>query len=400
MKCINPGGFLKKIFIKVWNDYQFISIFIIGIVAASLIQYVLRGQISRDMENDFIIWYTNIKHSGFPILKAGFSNYPPLYLYILYIVSVIAPNLPVVSAVKLPSLISLWGIAYFSYKFVSEIYGNRWIRLLAFLIPLFTPTLLLNCAYWGQADCIYGVFLIGGIYFLAIKKELPAFIFLGLAFSLKFQTIFIFPLVLFLILKKEVSLRYILLIPLIYLILCIPMLLIGQPFSELFYLYLYQVNNMPEMVYNAPTVFTFIPPTDQIVFLKRAGIIVGFFSVLVSFILGFIKTGQRKLSLRDIIQFGLLSSTVMIFCLPHISERYFFVPEMFAIIYAFCFPRYFYISFSIILISTFTYVNQFFGGYLVITLPQLALAMLATICALVYHYITTPAVMPMKKVIE
>lgn len=390
MREKNPGTFLKNLFVKAWNDYQFIAIFIIGIIAAALIQYVLRGQVSRDMENDFIIWYSNIKYSGFPILKAGFSNYPPLYLYVLYIISVIAPKLPVVSAIKLPSLIALWGIAYFSYKIVSEIHGNRWIRLLAFLIPLFTPTLLLNSAYWGQADCMYGVFVIGAIYYLAIKKELSAFIFLGLAFSLKFQTVLIFPLVAFMILKKEVSIRYILVIPFVYLLSIIPMLLIGQPIGELITLYIHQVTNMPGLVYNAPTVFAFIPQTDQGIFLARAGMIVGIFSILVLLAIGFIKTGQRKLSVKDIIQFGLLSSTVVVFCIPYIHERYFFVSEMLAVIYAFCFPRYFYISFSIILVSTFTYINYLYAGFLVFSLPQLALLMLVVICAQFYQYITSP----------
>jgi Gpi18-like mannosyltransferase len=297
--------------------------------------------------------------------------------------------MPVVVAIKLPSLISLWGIAFFSYKIVSEIHVNRWIRLLGFLLPLFTPTLLLNSAYWGQADCMYGVFLLGGVYFLIVKKELQAFVFLGLAFSLKFQTVFIFPLVAFLIIKKETSLRYILLIPLVYLLSLIPVLAIGQPITELLTLYFHQVTNMPGLVYNAPTVFAFIPPTGQEIFLARAGILVGVFSIVVLLIIGLIKTGDRSLSVRDIIQFGLLSSTVVVFCIPFIHERYYFIAELLAVVYAFCFPKQFYISFSIILISLFTYIKYLFGGFLVFTLPQLALCMLITICVLFYHYFFT-----------
>ena len=357
MREIHIGGLINKVFIKVRNDYQFITILFLGIIAAAMIQYVLRIQQSHDMEKYFIMWYMNIQNRGFTVLGSGISNYPPLYLYFLYIISILAPKLPIVIAVKIPSLIALWGIAFYNYKIISLLHENRWVRLLAFLIPLFTPTLLLNSAYWGQADCMYGVFVLGAVYYLMVKKKLSAFIFLGLAFSIKSQTIFIFPLVALMLLKKEVSIKYVLIIPLVYLISIIPVLMIGRPLSDLLTLYFHQVTGMPGLVYNAPTIFAFLPDTDQEMFLSRAGILVGIFSIIVLTIIGLIKTGSRPLSVRDVIEFGLLSATIVVYCLPYIHERYFFISEMLAVAYAFCFPKHYYVSFSLILIGLFTYIK-------------------------------------------
>jgi hypothetical protein len=80
MNPLTPAARVKNIFTRISKDYLYLLILILGLATAVLIQFALRGQLSRDLEDDLILWYMRIQHSGFVSLKAGFANYPPLYL--------------------------------------------------------------------------------------------------------------------------------------------------------------------------------------------------------------------------------------------------------------------------------------------------------------------------------
>lgn len=55
------------------------------------------------------------------------------------------------------------------------------------------PTVIINSAYWGQCDSMYTFFCLATLYWLRKDSFVTAFIFLGLAFSCKLQTIFFLP---------------------------------------------------------------------------------------------------------------------------------------------------------------------------------------------------------------
>jgi Gpi18-like mannosyltransferase len=73
--------------------------------------------------------------------------------------------------------------------------------LFAALAVLFTPTVILNSSFWGQADAIHTTFLLACLYFLVTRREIPAFIAFGVAVAFKLQAIFLAPLLLILLLK-------------------------------------------------------------------------------------------------------------------------------------------------------------------------------------------------------
>ena len=55
------------------------------------------------------------------------------------------------------------------------------------------PTVVINSAYWGQCDSMYTFFCLATLHWLRKDKFIAAFIFLGLAFSCKLQTVFFVP---------------------------------------------------------------------------------------------------------------------------------------------------------------------------------------------------------------
>jgi Gpi18-like mannosyltransferase len=372
------------------NNAPFYAIWVIGIGLAVYVQYMLRGQISGDMENELLSWYLNIKENGFSVLRTGFSNYPPLYLYFQYFVSLLFPNLRDVVAVKFTAILSCYALAFYVMKIVGIKYTDRWIRLLAFLVTLFYPTVLLTGAFWGQADGLYGAFAIAGVYYLLRKKNLVACLMLGLAFSIKFQAIFIFPLLIFFLIKKQISLKYLAVIPGVYLISIIPAWLTGRPLSELLSIYFTQVGQFSLLTMNAPSLYALMPPTDKQWVLSRAGIGFALACGLFLFIIGYLRTKRRPLSETDIIQFGLLSTLLLPFCLPLMHERYLFLADLMVILYSFYFPRKFYIGIALAFINSVTYSKYLINQASPIALPTLAIGMAVLITVLLYQYLFSP----------
>lgn len=87
-------------------------------------------------------------------------------------------------AIKLASIIFDFVGAFWVYKIVQLVYPKGQKALLAFIILLFTPTVFINSAYWGQCDMIYTSFLLGYLYFISINKEVLALTFFAISLSL------------------------------------------------------------------------------------------------------------------------------------------------------------------------------------------------------------------------
>ncbi len=107
------------------------------------------------------VWYNTVKENGFSAFSQNFSNYNPPYLYLLYLIARFFPDLPGVIATKLPSLLADFILAWFAYRIVRLKYANSPLPLFAAFAVLFAPTIVLNSAFWGQADALYTSALLG-----------------------------------------------------------------------------------------------------------------------------------------------------------------------------------------------------------------------------------------------
>ncbi len=372
------------------NNAPFYAVLVTGISLAVYVQYMFRGQISGDMENELLSWYLNIKENGFSVLQTGFSNYPPLYLYFQYFVSLLFPNLRDVVAVKLTAVLSCYILAFYVMKIVGIKYTDRWIRLLAFLITLFYPTVLLNGAFWGQADGLYGAFAIAGLYYLLRKNNLVACLMFGLAFSIKFQAVFIFPVLVFFLITKQLSMKYLAIIPGVYLLSIVPAWLMGRPLIDLLSIYFTQVGQFSQLTMNAPSLYALLPPTDKQWVLSRAGIGFALACGLFLFIIAYLKMKRKPLAGTDVIHFGLLATLLFPFCLPLMHERYFYLADLMVILYSFYFPRKFSIGIALAFISSVTYSKYLLNQDSPISLPMLAIGMAVLITVLLHQYLFLP----------
>ena len=134
--------------------------------------------------------------------KDYFSDYPPLYLYALYLIGFIKKTFQITSystahliLLKLPAILSDLGIGYVIYKIGTKRLGlSRGICLSA--LYLFQPVVLMNSCLWCQVDSVYTLFLIIAFVFLENKNLLPAMLVFGIGVLLKPQVLVFAPVLL------------------------------------------------------------------------------------------------------------------------------------------------------------------------------------------------------------
>ena len=336
-----------------------VIIVIAGIALAIAIRYSLLNFQSVDYGVYTRHWYNFIKTHGFSAFGQNFSNYNPPYLYLLYIIIQFFPDLPSLITTKLPSMITDFVCAGLAYKIVSIKYPKSPIPLFAIFAILFAPTVILNSAFWGQADALYTTALIACVYFLLIKKPALAMFFFGVSISFKAQAVFLLPLLFALLLKREIPWKYLLMVPLIMFISLVPAWIAGRSVMDLLSVYPSQASQYQQLSMHAPSLLSLIPNLGRFYpYFYPAGLILAIavgslFSVLMY-------KSQAKLTPPLLIELSLISVMVMPFVLPKMLDRYFYPADVLSILFAFYFPSYFYIPIGMTVISFFAYQPTLF----------------------------------------
>ncbi len=250
-------------------------------------------------------------------------------------------------------------------------YDRRPVWLAAFAAVLFAPSIFFNSALWGQSDCIFTTFLIAALYCLLRNWAGRALLFFSIAFSFKLQAFFLLPVFFVLWAKGKLPLKYFLLLPAVYVALCLPALLAGRPFYELLTIYLEQANTYPRLTSSAPNLYQWLPDDAKV--FGRAGLI--FAVALVGSLAYACLKSDAPWGKHFTLRLALASALLVPFALPYMHERYFYAADCLAIVYGFYFPRRFYVPLAVVTISLFSYFPFLFGDFTVIKLPYLALLM-------------------------
>ena len=345
--------------IKKYN-WEILTYLIIATSLAVLIRLNLLSYKSVDYETYTKIWYSTIQMMGVSALGGDFSNYNPPYLYLLYLVARLLPDLVDVVAIKIPSLIADFICAGFIYKIVSLKNSYRYAALFAYCATLLALPVVLNSSFWGQADSIYTAGLIACLYFLMTKKNWLSFISFGVAFAFKLQSIFFLPILIALWLRKEVSWKYFLVIPIVYFVSIIPAWIIGRSLPSLIGIYFSQAGEYNKLTSHAPNMFAWFPTgKDYFQIFLPAGIAIAI-TVILIYILVIIKS-NTKLSGSHYLEIAFFSVLFVPFVLPKMHQRYFFPADILSIAFGFYFPTYFYVPIIINLVSFFSYQYFLFG---------------------------------------
>ncbi|NKE61968.1 DUF2029 domain-containing protein [Lentzea sp. PSKA42] len=312
-----------------------------GLVAAVVVVAVaarvaMFGYESSDYEFFIKEWYEFIStHGGFGALRYDFADYNVPYLYLITVLTYLP--IPALVGIKIISVVFDLALAYFTYRIVALRHSGNPIPSLAALIVLFLPTVATNSGLWGQADSIYAVFGLGGVYFVLRRRPWLAGVFFGLSLAFKLQAVFLFPLLLVLVLKKWMPWRALLAVPGVVLLLDVPALLAGAPVGQLLSVYVRQTNAYPALSLNAPSIYQFLPAGADAAVIRPIGVAVTGL-VILGLCTG-VLLSRVQLTNPKIVLMGAASAVLVPFLLPSMHERYFYLAEVLTVIAACYLPR-------------------------------------------------------------
>lgn len=326
-------------------------------------------------------WYNAIRSQGFAAFGTDFSTYNPPYLYLLYAIIRIFPNLPVEIAVKLPSLTADFIGAFFVALIVrTAAPGTRPLPAVAGIGTLFLPSVVLNSAFWGQADSLYTAGLLACLYFLLVKRGGPAFLAFGIALAFKLQAAFLAPVLLALLTRRQFAWKCAAWVPTMLIAAILPAWMAGRPLIELLGIYAYQASQFEQITMNAPSIYAWLPNTNRVFnLLYVPGVILG---ASVAFIWYALLHGSRRdLTGRLLILVSLVSLVLVPLFLPKMHERYFYPADSLSVVVACLYPGLFLLP---ILIggASFAAYQPFLFERSLVPLPYLTLVLVATTAVL------------------
>ena len=349
-----------------------LAVLAFGMLLAALVRYPLIPFESPDVVNVMSLWYEFIgRNGGFAALKHRFSDQNVPYLYLLAAASALAPEASASQAIKIVSIVFDFLLAFFVHGCVRTAYpGSRLAPILAALATLFAPTMIVNSAMWGQFDAIYTTFLAACLYFLLTGRPGLACTAFGAAFAFKPQSVLLAPLLLWLLMKKDVSLHHLLPIPAVYLASMLPAWFAGRPLKDLLLIYfdLLSHHSAPrfQLSMNAPNFYQWIPSWSFHDFYP-AGIL--FTAGIVAAVGVFLRRSRVAITPDRLVLLAAFSVLMLPCLLPKMHDRYFFPANVFTIVLAFHFPRYWYVPAVVGAATFFVYTIYLFGDYHLIPSP-------------------------------
>lgn len=171
------------------------------IAVAAFIFRIALSSVYSGHETDmlcFSSWADTVYSGGFGAFYSpeSFSDYPPGYMYILYVIGFLRSfGFTSEILLKLPSVICDILSAVVLYR-LSMRENNR-LAVIICAFYLFNPAVILNSAVWGQVDSVFTLFAVLTLYLLYTKKLKPAYFAFALSVFIKPQALFYTPILLF-----------------------------------------------------------------------------------------------------------------------------------------------------------------------------------------------------------
>ncbi|MGA7192466.1 MAG: hypothetical protein WBW94_02470 [Anaerolineales bacterium] len=334
-----------------------------GIVLLFIIGVVFRGlalpAVSADMQWFLIPWYDFLKAHGIQGLGMNFSNYTPPYLYLLWLATLTSRFLPKIVAIKLISIFADIINSVFVYRIVQLKYPIGSKPLLASAIFWILPTVMINSSLWGQADAVYSLFLLVCLYYLLTDKPLLGVIAFGVAITLKAQAVFIAPLLAILFFKKRIAWQYFLLAPFIYILFCLPAIILGKNWMDIFTIYVSQAFTYHELSRNAPNLYIFL---NSIPYELGTAVALIIAVAVIGCWIWLNVHAKSEINQTTIMLTSLVSVALLPFLLPKMLDRYFYPADIFSLLTAFYMPALWFVPILYQIVSTLAYLVFLFNA--------------------------------------
>jgi Gpi18-like mannosyltransferase len=330
---------------------------IFAIIIITLIALLVRIAGFNFQSADFIYhinpWINQLKkYGGLMGIAKIYNDYTPPSLLFYGLISYL-PEKDTLWAVKIVSCFFDFVIAFFSYKITEDFTSDKKKSTVAYYLVLFCPTIILNSSIWGQCDSIFTAFCIMSFFYFLKSKPHVSLFFYGIALSFKLQAIFFLPFFVFMYLYRKLNLIQIFFVICGFFALNIPLCLLGVSPIRWAETYRLQLHEYSDLVLNAPTIYNIVPMDSKIGILLMISIL-----TLISFM---ILSSKKGCSRQTQLLLCLMCTTVVPFILPHMHERYFYMSEIFVILYVVANPQKWLLAVCIIFPSIITYTNFLYG---------------------------------------
>ncbi|MFA6124218.1 hypothetical protein [Sphingomonas sp.] len=301
-----------------------------SLAIAVAMAYVTAPMVTVDMAVYLIPWFDHIAASGaITVFAHPFSNYTPLYLYLLAAITPLGGLVPQVVLIKLLSLLGTAALA-FAVRAVLVRLGapqaNRGAALVAVL-----PSVMLNAGLMGQCDAMWAAACIMALAAALDRRHAAMLAWCGLALGFKAQSVFVAPFFLALLVNRHVPLRLWLIAPLVTVATILPAWMAGWPASDLALVYLRQADYFQALSMNAPNIWAIVQrlPLDG---LPLAGLAfaaaIGVGGAYVA------RISTLRLDGRALVAAAALAPLLMVGLLPRMHERFFFLTDIVTLIVA------------------------------------------------------------------
>ena len=335
---------------------------VVGIALSVAIRLFLSDFISGDLGGFLFSWFDKLSQSGMAAFKQPFSDYPPGFLYGLFLSTKLYPGVIASKAlsIKLISFAGDYTGAYLIYQ-ILKLYAPQGLRpTVGSLVFLFAPTVVFNSAVWGQCDILFTTAMLFFLYYVLKGEGRAAMIAYAIGCSLKLQSLFLFPLVFVLLRLKICRWRDLLWPPAIFFLFFTPALIAGSPFREIWHIYFHQIETYESLTLGAATLYQWFPDNRfQLFFVP--GILGCLFAVCLYIFLIEERHENGTLQPVELLRYAVLASILFPFLLPKMHDRYFYLADVLTLLYAFVVPRRAYIALLMTAASFFSYLPFLFG---------------------------------------
>jgi len=306
------------------RPFLYLSIALFGL--SLFVRYRIYGLSNEDvviLEDWYQHFYRNGKAS---LANASFSNYAPLYLYLLWISRLFSNWFDAIAAIKIiPTIFDF--LSAFIIFLMARIKFEDDKPYLFSAVFFVLPTIMFNSTGWGQIDSLYTSFLLLCTYFLLLNKPMYALAMFGIAFSLKSQSIFFLPFLGILFLKGKIRWFYFLLIPTVYMVLAIPAALMGRSWWSILSIYIGQVGQYHSLSMSAPNLYAFVSDSFY-----EIGVWIGMGVFIIAMAIWGWVNWRAKVAYgnRQIMLMALAALSLVPFVLPKMHDRYFYPADVFS----------------------------------------------------------------------
>ena len=182
------------------------AMYIIAVLVAGIIANVIGAVCYYGHETDMACWQgwsRDLFENGLGAFytSEGFHDYPPGYVYVLYLLGAVRDLFGLEGTalqllLKLPTIIANLVTGYFVYKIASKKFSDEISAVFAALIVL-NPAYILVGPIWGQVDSILALFCFLAVYYTAEKKYTRSYFLFAIAVLIKPQALFFTPVLIY-----------------------------------------------------------------------------------------------------------------------------------------------------------------------------------------------------------